>query len=803
MLHPSIRRALQVALLVLLAALPCFAQTFDTFGGKITNTDGSTASTCSAFNPNYNYTSVSITGNGTTATATIGSGSFYTGIASTVFPSSPIYVIGGTNGGFDVTTGTGVLGTVTSATTLTFPNATNGSGTGYTIAAGGPWFQKVGNKWWNCSPLGHEFLPEGPTNAPATIHGTTNIVGVAQRLQGMGFNMVNVGSNGNLHATNPSETIKMPFLPAINAAQYSASNPQTCGGLPLTFPVKDLNNALPSAYTGFVYTGVPDYYDTNMLTWLEDDLSCDSPWASGTDKIGNSPNLGYVIGIASDDGDNMSGISGGGPDFTTNPAGHNTYNLAFLVATVSPLEAAVTEVMSTTGSSCNGGTGCTQAYVHTQVYTKLAERNALATEYGTIGALNTAWGSSYTTFDSSGTCVGSQPITCATSVAADSVGTGDGTTLTFSGTASHTSISAHSFQILVAGTPVAGDNEAEGSAAYTLVGPNVSSGSVNPSTGAYTITFTAGHAPANAAAITATYCSGCWGFGSGFLDEDDRLSHQTWMGTDFIALSNANAQLKADMNTFLQSIAGTYFSTMRTGIKSVFPWMNYLGPNTLGTWSAPPPAPVLRAASTYLDAFIAGGGGVLYTTAQLTYVYSNFGDKPLIQGWYTSANSDSAVDACGTGGCGVSFDYTTQPLRAQAYYTLIDTMLTTSAYPNGSLPGVGIFWWQYTDQPSQTYADGLCDVTDNCYNASDAVSGTVTCMWVTSGANTCGSEPVPSGTQGAVRPFGDLFGGATGSIAANKLWYATNYGSSSTPVVPAPTSLIAQVSKPTQQRGRH
>jgi hypothetical protein len=54
---------------------------------------------------------------------------------------------------------------------------------------------------------------------------------------------------------------------------------------------------------------------------------------------------------------------------------------------------------------------------------------------------------------------------------------------------------------------------------------NFNSGTINYSTGALSITFTAGNAAANDAAITATYVSNGWGIGTGFLDEDDRPAH--------------------------------------------------------------------------------------------------------------------------------------------------------------------------------------------------------------------------------------------------------------------------------------
>ena len=850
------RRALQLALLVLLAALPCFAQaTFDQYGGKITNADGSTASVCSATPGNLNYQNAgaSLSGNGTTATATITTGSFYNTIASSTYPNAPIFVLNASNPAFNVTAAP-VLATVTSATTLTFPSSVSGTATGATILSGTKYIAEVNKHWWYCSALGHEFFPESPTNPLTTIHGSSNVAGVVERHQYFGFNSIGVEASTSLNPTSfncpawqathayasgafvcdtagyiqtvtvagtsgssapawndaPSGTTpgdggvtwSVGITPSKGAisffgggtspffAYYAVTEPSSiCSGtIQQANPPKDIFKVHSSFYNAYGgYNGVADYFDSTISAYDTAWLACDPAWTG----LGNSGlKLAYMNAVPSDDADNMSGIAGGGPDFATLPAGQNTQHLALDVATMSPLETATTNAMERTGANF--------VYAHTQNYTKLALRNALATEYGTIGALNTAWGTGgvYTTFDSSGTCVGSQPITCATSVAADSVGTGDGTTLTFSSTLSHhTGIAAFSCQILVAGSPVAGCVSQEGSASYSFYGPNVSSGSINPTTGAFTITFTTGHAPANAAAITATYVDCGWGCGTGFLDEDGRVSHQGWMGTDYEGMSNANATTKADLNTWYQALAAQYFSTTRSVIKTYFPWALYMGCNALGTWSAPPFAPVLKAAGQYLDTFISGGGGAVYTTAELAYVLSNYGNKPIIQGWYTSANADSAIDSTCTGGCNVSFDYATQPARATAYYNLINASLTSTAFSTGDMPYVGIYWWQYIDQSSQTYADGLVTPTDNAYNASDAASGAVTCVGVTTPPNTCGSEPAPGGTAGAVRPFGDLLDGATGVIAANHLWYATNYGSSSTPVVPAPTSILAQVAK--------
>jgi len=348
----------------------------------------------------------------------------------------------------------------------------------------------------------------------------------------------------------------------------------TWNGKLLTNPVKNMLYVHSPQYTGYVAPGgIGDYYDPGIGTWMQKDLQVDLPWT----QIGSSPYLNYLIGVTAEDGDETNGL-GATPDFPTNPPGFNSYNLGMMVAAMSPLETA------------NSSLGF--VYADTLIHSKQALRDALSTQYGTVTALNTAWGSNYTTLDSSGTCVGSQPITCASSVSADTVGSGNGSTLTFNTSLSHATVSGFSLQILIAGVPVAGDlNNGK------LYGPNVSSGTISYSTGALSITFTAGNAPPSGAAITATYVANGWGIGTGLMDEDDRTSHQIWMGHDWIAMSNANPTTKTDMNSFLEALAGQFFSTCRKQLKAALPNIMYLGPDSLSGYSVPPPAPVLKAAA--------------------------------------------------------------------------------------------------------------------------------------------------------------------------------------------------------------
>ncbi len=305
------------------------------------------------------------------------------------------------------------------------------------------WFhtQKIGNRWWLCTPLGNVFYAQMMNgvigNGDSTIQATIArkyptsaawTIAANTRVQSWNFNSLTtnaylenlaIGTDSNFPVDSRgihSQPVKMPFTLEVRPALYAMHNP-VMGSTPfLTNPTKNMLFVHSPYYTRYASpNGIADYYDSGIATWLHDDLTTgkDYQWTS----FNASPYQNYIIGIMLDDGDEMNGF-GAGPDFPTSPAGRNNFNLAMQVASMSPLETA------------NSSFGL--VYTDTLIHSKLSLRNALATEYGTVAALNSAWGSSYTTFDSSGVCVGSQPITCATSASEDSVGTGNGTTLTFS-----------------------------------------------------------------------------------------------------------------------------------------------------------------------------------------------------------------------------------------------------------------------------------------------------------------------------------------------------------------------------------
>jgi hypothetical protein len=613
------------------------------------------------------------------------------------------------------------------------------------------WFytEEIGGHWWFCTPLGNAFYSVGVEqvianqddtikSAVASKYGSTAAWAIAtnERLEAWGFNTFSTGAYAGSwpvavdfeYPTDSngahSQPVKIPFIPEVRPAFYAMKNqPQGSGGPYLTEPVKNMLYVHSPYYTGYAPSvGVADYYDPGIETWLHDDLTRgnDYEW----NAINGSPYENYMLGIASDDGDEMYGFVAG-PEFPTTPPGHTNSNLALVVATMSPVETA------------NPNLGF--VYADTLIYSKKAMRDYLAGKYGNIAALNAAWGSSYTTFESSGS-----PIT------GEIVAAGNGTTLTFSHEFQHPSASKFSVQIFVDGKAVAGETDNG-----DLWGPGVT-GRAGDRTGWLMLAFRPGHAPPPNARITVNYIQNGWGIGTGFMDEDGRPSHQGWMGNDWYGMSDANPRVKADLNGFLEQLAAQYLSSCRKEIKAAYPNTLFLGPDSLSNWGAPPPAPVLRAAASYVDAFITSSDTV-FTTAELDFIEQNFGNKPYLGSFYSSANSDSALAAYPNNDAPLGFN--SQAERGQGYYHMMAAQLQTAHTTAGNYPYVGVTFWELYDNWGEKLNWGIVTHNDNAYDGHEAVQGNVSCSAPLSKFR-CGGE---------ASTYGDF---VTSMIKANQLWLA-------------------------------
>jgi len=513
--------------------------------------------------------------------------------------------------------------------------------------AGHPYFGR-GFYVFDYSSLGNDESGGNYNSYVQSKYGATNYqytweTQEVARMKAWGFNMIGPESTTYAFAswpwvpsgTNPNKT---PFVFLEEACYYSWINYNGWG----TAPVKDLMGVKSSFWTGYTPGGgVTDYEDPAWTNFVNGESG-----PSGDSALQNIVNASvgdksYLIALSSCDSDYTHGF-GAGPEFDTQPnTGYNDWRLSWMVALSAPTSFASTRQ--------------NQIYTDPTVYSKKQLYTQVNGEYANVAALNTAWGSSYTTYLTSGTCYGSSiPSWLCTPGAAESYGTGDGGTRTFNHTLAHTTVTANSVGIFVSGTLVGGDN-----GSGTFYGPNLT-GTITYSTGVSSITFSVGHAPAGSAPITVQYIANGWGIGTGLMDEDGRVSHQGWTGTNPIVIDGtgtaaaiaagggahyASAGMAADMNTLDVTLSGHFASVTKTAITNNFPGGLYAGITTWATYTTPPNRYVIEGMAPYVDIMQTGGAGQ-FSQAEIDYIHTytaavSAPDMALSYGAYNTANLDS------------------------------------------------------------------------------------------------------------------------------------------------------------------
>ena len=532
--------------------------------------------------------------------------------------------------------------------------------------------------------------------------------------------MESFGGNGlftytNNNALPPANSVDAPYMIFEITSVYALINKLGWG----TGPVKEVYALLSPQWGGFTRNantdGLADYRDPNWAGMVNGVLVNSTPSTQVASAATAIKNL--LFGVSFDDSDTTH-CFGASKDFVTSPvAGNNDFSCGYMAYFIAPMQWA---------NSVQTGPNTTATYTDPTVYMKKRWADLNKAEYTTIGAMNTAIGSSYTTFGTSGVCVGTHLPTyivttygCGSTAAADSLGTGNGVTTTFSGTLSHTGISGLSFGVFVAGSLVGGDPSTAaktGGCLGTIFGPTISSGTLNCSTGAWSITFTS--APANGAAITGEYISGGWGQGgTGLLDEDCRSGHSSYCGngsgSTTVNLTGLNAAAIADLNAFTTDIASFYSSTINSTLQT---WaaghgftghVNYLGPTTLGTWRTIPNDPVIAGFCGNIDAWMYGGAGGPLPQAQLDRVKSvcPSPDMAIIAGEYNAegqVSEQSWPNSTATGtvnGNPVTVTVTVQtPNRLVASGTIVlyDIVCADSTYNRNNFHPGGITGTTFT-----------------------------------------------------------------------------------------------------------
>ncbi len=260
---------------------------------------------------------------------------------------------------------------------------------------------KLNNRWIFATPDGNAFWMTGVYNVNIDDHVTdlgTTYTQVCdakygdhrltwgpqqnRRLKSWGFNTLGEYASGYTlpWATSDDprwpgkiQPVKMAAIPfPLQAAWYSQTNRNSYA----PGPVKELYWAMDSHFTG--YRGqFPDVFDPNFDLWVNA-RAASSEYA----RYAASP---WLIGFSSDDTDYLTGF-GPGPDFDSR--GHGHPHLGYVTLLTPP-----TQTRNKAG---------TITYTDPKVYTKYALRDFLQARYGSIAALNAAWGSAYTTFDSNG-----------------------------------------------------------------------------------------------------------------------------------------------------------------------------------------------------------------------------------------------------------------------------------------------------------------------------------------------------------------------------------------------------------------
>jgi hypothetical protein len=561
--------------------------------------------------------------------------------------------------------------------------------------------EKIGGRWLFVTPAGNAFFMVGVYDVSPS-HNVDDLGGsyyqrviqkygdadvtwgpqMNRRLLSWGFNALEIGAvkwtlPGTTNQKWPAQQqpAKMPFVSMVWPSHYSLYNLNHWA----PGPVKDMYYAMPRFYSGWAKT-FPDVFDRNYSLWVEAEMR--NEW--GSKETTASSSLPWMIGIFCDDSDEENGYgpapSATGPDKIFSP------HLGWISVATSPFQVVNPAPDGTPG----------QVYSDTKVYSKLALRDWLTSKYSTIVALNAAWGSTYTTWNST-----------ASVFTAESLGTGDGTMLTFSHTLSQTLITPFTAQVKVAGVPVAGDT-----GRGVMYGPTLSSGSINYTSGALAVSFAAGKAPSAGTAITGDYQVGGWGTGTGFLDEN---GSDSWIGQDWYSLSTAHPQVKADLDQWIFELASQQIGSCGAAIRKYLPHTLYLGPTVVGGHAGVARPQVLQAAAQNADVIATTWDG---SQQYLDLTERATGDKPLMTWDGAPANPDSALWRHKSPN--PALDPRTQPERGQLYASWLLGQFNATYTATGTHPFVGFRWWELIDNYGEKTNWGLLSFMDNAYDGKEA-----------------------------------------------------------------------------------
>jgi hypothetical protein len=670
--------------------------------------------------------------------------------------------------------------------------------------------EKISNRWWFCTPAGNAWwmvsswnldgaqVPNLPKYASPTSSNPANRhMVLARRVKNYGWNAADFYSApyatpsynsanltyGSSMVTILGDTLRPTFYGSKNDEEY------------IDFPLKMVDRSIDWPTAGSAQHSanwhIYDFFDSNFKAYLKAQLLADGSFSHAFKALAdpNWANTKWIAGIAVDETDNLHGF-GAGHDFMTSVNGLTPTNdwkshiHASLLILASPPTLGAENRNPAEDTSVSGmllGNPRTQTVdckdpldstaagnPSTQPAdtncTKRALRLFLEDRYSTIGALNTAWGSSYTTFGTS-----------ATAQSNILVGTTNGTA-TFTGTIPVTGpskITPESVRVYVGGTLVAADINARdmrssgvvsGSGASTgffacdgttttgyfwgealsadiTYGAAVCNSPINYATGAMTLVLDS--APANGTEVRVDYTINGWrAGGTGLMDETLYDSH-AWApkldaaydktapglndfhldcgttptvssGDGCSAANPYTTAFKTDMDDFLYYYAWRYFKDVRDAIDEVTPGCDrsikgtcylYVGPDYLGTWGSPPNRKILQAASEFVDVFPYYALPDDYLDdyqERLDWIGTHFGDKPIIS-WESFAARGIGSDSPfpRTRGNAPKANLASQAERGARYKEVMQYYLDATYTEHGSHPVIGMRWWDVAPLGSQ------------------------------------------------------------------------------------------------------
>jgi len=558
--------------------------------------------------------------------------------------------------------------------------------------------------WMYCDPLGNRFwqtgvqvVDYGSGSYTAIVNAKYGAFGSAtgweatqtKRLQAMGFNTVGEYARVYMWAPRGQQPNPIPFITTIGPALYNSVG------------IKDPFANLPphwDAVGGYRGYGSIDFYDplwTSLTTGVGGTLmSCTTAFAITCAAMDASA---YLLAVGMDD------ISRVGEIYS----GQGTY----VVGISAPWEQFENSYKY----------GRSQVFSTPTMYIKQQWANWLCgTRYASLAALNTAWGSTYSTCGSSATISGTETI-----------GTGNASATSFTYTFLHTPVDPGSIGISVGGVLQGGDTpwfnsnvcaKTSGNGCIQAATGNINGSNVNYSTGTITVTFSA--APGNGVAITATYQYGGWpkatSGGTGLLDEDGTSS---WWPAGYPANRTdfpdpPVGTIPTDMDVFLGISTQQYTRPVHDWIKANLPHHMVSSLNPSGGLIR---TQAYNAIANYADVIIESNaalndgsiqlGGATYNNSAIAQ-YSSV-HTPIYLGIYSTAQPDSQFK-------GVTCPYNaiicfpTQSVKGVFYQQQANIAWNLTG-SDGYAFIIGLDYWQFIDNNSEQGAYGLVSLSDNMY----------------------------------------------------------------------------------------